>query len=56
MTEIQPIDSNAFTEVNDFDSNSEGYTLEDADEKAEEAGQDSGFDDLFTDSDEDDEE
>ena len=55
-TEIQPIDSNAFTEVNDFDSNSEGYTLEDADEKAEEAGQDSGFDDLFTDSDEDDEE
>ena len=55
-TEIQPIDSNAFTEVNDFDSNSEGYTLEDADEKAEEAGQNSGFDDLFTDSDEDDEE
>ena len=50
-TEIQPIDSNAFTEVNDFDSNSEGYTLEDADEKAEEAGQDSEFDDMFTDSD-----
>ena len=53
-TEIQPIDENAFSQVNDFDANSEGYTLENPDENGEEAGQDPDMDDLFTDSGDDD--
>ena len=46
-TEIQPIDDKAFTQVNDFDGNSEGYTVKDA-EEGEEAGQQPGIDDMFT--------
>ena len=51
-TEIQPIDDKAFTQVNDFDGESDGYTVENA-EEGEEAGlsEDADLSDMFTDSD-----
>ena len=53
-TEIQPIDENAFSEVNDFETNGDGYSFENPEEDGEEAGQDSGMDDLFSDTQNDD--
>ena len=44
---IQPVDDSAFTEVNDFNSDTEGYGVVDTDEEMEEAGQSSDGDDLF---------
>ena len=60
---IQPIDDSAFTEVDDFDSDTEGFGFIDADEELKEAGQDSdedgglfaSFASAFADDDEDDE-
>ena len=51
-TEIQPIDDKAFTQVNDFDGESDGYSVENA-EEGEEAGlsEDADLSDMFTDSD-----
>ena len=47
-TEIQPIDENAFSEVNDFETNGDGYSFQNPEEDGEEAGQDSDLDDLFS--------
>ena len=48
-TGIQPSDDQAFTTVNDFNEETEGYGFENADEDDEEAGQSDSFDDLFDD-------
>ncbi len=49
---VQPVDDEAFSEVNDFNQDSEGYSIEDADEEeGEEAGLLGSFGDLFTDDD-----
>ena len=47
-TEIQPIDESAFSEVNDFDASSEGFSVEDPEENGEEADSESDMDGLFT--------
>ena len=55
---IQPVDDSAFTEVNDFGTDTEGYGVVDADdEEADEGGSDlfASFADAFAASDEDDE-
>ena len=49
-TEIQPIDESAFSEVNDFDASSEGFSVEDPEENGEEADSESDMDGLFTES------
>lgn len=46
-TGIQPIDEKAFTTVNDFDEGSEGFAIENTEEKAEEAGKTDAFAQLF---------
>ncbi len=46
---IQPIDDKAFTTVNDFDEQQEGYSVKDVDGENEEAGQSDTFGSLFTD-------
>ena len=51
---IQPVDDKAFTEVNDYDSDTEGFGMVDADDEYEEADQEEGgfyasFADAFMD-------
>ena len=48
-TGIQPIDDNAFTEVNDFDNAGEGFSIEDAEDEGQEAGQSDMFNGIFAD-------
>ena len=50
---VQPVDDEAFTEVNDFNQDSEGYSIENAEDEDEEAGLLGSFGDLFTDTDDD---
>ena len=49
-TEIQPIDEHAFSEVNDFETAGDGFTVQNAEENGEEADSGSDMDGLFTDS------
>ncbi len=54
---IQPVDENAFTEVNDYDSDTEGFEMVDAEDEFGEADQEDGglfasFADAFADDDE----
>ena len=53
-TEIQPIDEHAFSEVNDFETAGDGFTVQNAEENGEEADSGSDMDGLFTDSQNDD--
>ena len=46
--EIQPIDDEAFSQVNDFEPDTEGYSVEDPDEAGAEADTQDDMDSMFT--------